>query len=263
MQIATRVQKNMKLKFVYNNTYFHDASVQNVLGGKQQMTLIGFNCNSPGDLHARGRLDGSANITGMWTSQKPSAAPGGNPDAEGLAHWQDRYEYFCVTKAKITIMIKTEYHAGGMVEPTLVFLHKSGQNDPENVLSTASGAEAVNLLPYVTKAHIMGSNLSTGVKLEQTYTAGRFEGVKGSVVGIEEYKGGMSPFTQPVADTNWIFGICNAKGSINQPTITAGGGNDNMTPKLLVQVKIEYEVSLTEPTTQNQPAPQPAGLPVN
>lgn len=264
MQIATRVQKNLAMKFVYNNTYFYDPTpnVGQTPNVKQEMFLCGFNCNSIGDLYARGFLDGSQNYTGTWSAQD-SQGPGASVDAAGFAAWQDRYTKFTVTGAKITILVKTEYHQSGYNEPCLVFLHKTGDDTPSAVLSTLSGAQNVNDLPFVTKAHIMASNLSTGVKLSQTYKPGAFEGVKGSVIGNSEYEGDMSPFQQPAVNTNWIFGICNAKGSTNQPvigeTVTPAAG---LTPKLLVQVKVEYDVALTEPTTVTQPAPAPPGVPI-
>lgn len=220
------------------------------------MFLCGFSANTIKNLHCDGNLTGSQNTPGVWLPQS-SGAIIASPNADGYDAWKDRYTYGTVIGSKITVVCKSINQPVGDTEPALVFLHKTGSDSPGTVLSTTSGAEAVNALPYVTKSLLMTSNVSTGVKLTQGYSARKFEGAK-TVIGNDSYKFAMDPYVKPEAETSWILGICNARGHANQPNVSQAHGN--CTSPCMVQVKIEYIVCLTEPKTAINPPPAPGGM---
>lgn len=262
-QIATRVQPNIKLKFVYNQTYTYDPSRQLPNTDKQFMQLIGFSCNQISDIHANGHLYG-ATVGNVWMPQN-HVTPVQNIDSKGYIEWRERYKYGTVIGSKITVTAKTiaaSGAGGGGIEPTLMFLHKTGSVAPQNVFNAATqGAEDVNVKPYVAKAHILSSNVTTGAKLTMGYSAKKFEGVKGHIIGNLGYREVLGKASAPAShappaeQSTWILGFCNARGVHHTPTIAASS-----TPPLLVQVKIEYIVALTEPRTTTNPDPMPAGM---
>jgi len=119
-------------------------------------------------------------------------------------------------------------------------------------LAMTDGANDVNKLPFTTRAIVCASNVTTGAKLSMNYSAKRFEGTK-APVGQEEYTGNFKTGDQPSEVTNFIFGVCNAKGDAAPNVHINSGGNDQAGPTaaytsdLLIQVKVEYIVVLTEP----------------
>ena len=267
LQIATRIQPSMKLKFVFNETYSYTPSVQCGLGSKQEMMLIGFSANTVSSIHANGMLAGNANVNFMWRMQSAGGVNGINttPDAAGYDEWKDRYTYGTVIGSKITVAAKTTTQAQGEHEPLLMFIHKTGTESPETVFATSSGADNVNDKAYVSKALIMASNVSTGATIKQGYSGRKFEGVGGSIINKNDYRFAMHPYQAPEEESTWILGFVNARGRDRAPLVgpTPGVAGANLTPQLLVQVKIEYIVVMSEPKTGYNPPPMPGGATIN
>lgn len=264
LQIATRIQPSMKLKFVFNETYSYRPNVQCGLGSKQEMMLIGFSANTVSSIHCNAMLAGNSNVNLMWQMQSPGGVHGINstPDAAGFTEWKDRYTYGTVIGSKITVSAKTTTQAQGEHEPLLMFIHKTGTESPQNVFSTSSGADNVNDKAYISKALIMSSNVSTGATIKQGYSGRKFEGVSGSIINKESYRFAFHPYEAPEEESSWILGFCNARGRDRQPIVgpTPGVAGANLTPGLLVQVKIEYIVVMSEPKTGYNPPPMPPGV---
>lgn len=263
LQIATRTQPNLKLKFVYNETFNYSPHVQGTDSGvapyPQEMMLVGFAANTIKSLHCDGNLTGSANVTGVWRVQTSGGTDGiiTSPNAQGYDEWKDRYTYATVIGSKITVSAKTVMSTEHRHEPTLMFLHKTGSDEPGTIFNISNGAEHVNDKAYISKALIMSSNVSTGATIKMGYSAKKFEG-KRNIVNAADYRLSMYPYAKPEEESSWILGFCNARGTDSQPLIQNTGANS--TTELLIQVKIEYIVVLTEPKTGYNPPPAPGGM---
>lgn len=261
MQIATRVQPNLKLKFVYNNTYTINPSVQKNLPNHptgQLFWTMGFCANSIHHLYCDGNLTGQqghfSTIPQIVQSQKQDGLA---PSADGYEQWKSRYNRGYVIGSKITISAKTIAGIQGQTEPGMLFLHKTSHANVQDAFDPMKGSEQLQTKPYVCKALIMPSNVSTGATLKMGYSAKKFEGAK-SIVGNDEYAISMFPYAKPKEETSFIIGYCNAKGLGVQPGVTQGSGN-HYTPEIILQVKVEYIVALAEPNTAENPPPAPVG----
>lgn len=289
----------MKIQFVHNQTFYYNPGGQwtdqiNIPGytpsgptpGSQGRRMQDFawyaiRANDIQDIYAEcdGRNLGPVsdngdrvNMQDITQSQTPGVGPGTDVDAEGLNTWKNRYKYCTVLKSKLTLSIKTTGSAQpAEQEPCLAWICKNAEGLPKDMFttdSTINGAQTINERPFVTKALINGSNLTSGATLSQTYTARKMEGVT-NILGNDAYRGQMIPYVPPTEQTQFVFGFCNARGSAHQPMMKETTPNQfsgqpksaPSTPPLQIQVKVVYTCMLTEPQTDENPPPGPAGVP--
>lgn len=261
LQIATQRQKNIRIKFVSNQQY--QVCCQSTgTNTYSETTFLAMRCNS---IHAIMYRNGSQNIGGSspsrsWGPVGSGYGPGtATIDAEGVDLWKGKYNHFTVLGAKLTATFNTTNVQDMGVDttdtqrqgPVCCFIHKATAPDSIGVTTTAG-----DLLekPYLVKQILMPSDTNTGCTLSMGYSARAFEGIKGSVVGHDQLRGGLldSGLTHPTERSYYSIGICDARGE-SRPH---NAGKERL-PIMMINIHIEYVVALTEPSDV-----QIAGIPV-
>ena len=241
LQIATKRNSRMTLKFVTNQTYlFHPASTAFPAG---QTSLLCFRANSI----YQSQLPVS-NVVGVWKSQNPAkysndVVAGVQQNADGWDEWTSRFQHFCVTGSRISATFEPVTSGA----PSIMTTHVSGIQGAVNNLTTSA---RLNELPYTKRASIVvNTNLSSpiGQSLSATYSARKFEGVT-DPNDNSNLRGRFATTTTPTLPGNTpseqsFFYL--AMSPIDPNTV------DPM-PQGVVRVKIEYVVQLKEPTDTNQ-----------
>ncbi|AXQ66297.1 MAG: putative capsid protein [Circoviridae sp.] len=240
IQIATRRNKSQVLRFVTNQVYKVEPGGS--VGGMECVFLT-IRANSIYDIM---KYNGNHVAGGTFTSQNPAVyGPNMNPNATGWDEWQPRYSHFTVLGSKITATYQPSGNGTSDMVPTQFFITKSGESAQ---LSVGNEMAYINSLPYLKKASIIPNQLydesgyssQSGVRLTSTYSARKFEGVK-DVLDNSQLKGRFNG-SQPGETTFFNVGLRNI--------IPSGAANDRM-PDGILTLKVEYIVSLTEPTSSN------------
>lgn len=243
IQIATKRNKNMKLKFVVNQSYVLDPSVTGFPAGN--CAFLCYRANSI--YHSQVPVSTAA---GLWASQDPTkysnlSSAAINQNADGWSEWTERFQHFCVTGSRIT----ATFEPAGSGVPMIMSIHLSGVGAAIQASTTSA---RINALPYVSKASVVSQGItipaSAGCRLAMNYSARKFEGVvdpddnsnlRGRFANslLVPPTTGTTPFEQSFYYINFT------------PVDPATTG---AMPKGVVRVKVEYITHLKEPTESNQ-----------
>lgn len=248
IQIATKRNKNMNLKFVLNQTWLVDPSK---LSNPNDTLVLSYRANSIYRSHMPTLVNATA---GACVSQNPTlynnngnASPLIEQSAEGFDTWSDRFQHFCVTGSKITYTFEP-YSTGA---PAILISHLGGVS---GAVQTASDAVRLNSLPYTTRHSLVPQSVtsgifaSTGIRGSRSYSARAFEGVtdpndNSNLRGRFANSKVTPPVTGATPTEQSFFYLAIAPVDPST-TVAAGQG--------VLRVKIEYIVSLKEPTESNQ-----------
>jgi hypothetical protein len=243
IQIATKRNTNMKLKFVVNQTYVLDPTATGFPVGN--CAFLSYRANSVYHSHIP-----VSTTAGLWASQDPTkynnlSSAAINQNADGWNEWTERFQHYCVTGSRIT----ATFEPAGSGVPTIMSVHLSGVG---GAIQATTNSARINALPYVKKASIVSQGITipnqAGARLSMNYSARKFEGVT-DVDDNSNLRGrfansllvppttGTSPFEQSFFYVNFT------------PIDPATAG---AMPKGVVRVKVEYIVHLKEPTESNQ-----------
>lgn len=243
LQIATKRNTNMKLKFVVNQTYILDPSVSGFAAGS--CAFLCYRANSI--FHSQVPVSTNA---GLWASQDPTkynnlSSAAINQNADGWNEWTERFQHYCVTGSRI----QATFEPAGSGVPTIMSVHLSGVGGAVQATTTSA---RINSLPYVRKASIVSQGITipnqAGARMGMNYSARKFEGItdpddnsnlRGRFANslLVPPTTGTSPFEQSYFYVNFT--------PIDPATTGA-------MPKGVVRVKLEYIVHLKEPTESNQ-----------
>ena len=257
LQVATQRQKNIKLKFISNQQYLVCCQSTGT-GTYSENTYLSIRCNGIASIMYR---NGSQNIGGAsaarsWAPVGTGYGPGvTHLDADGVALWLGKYNHFTVVSSKLTATFNTtncQEHGVDTAQanrsgPVCCYIHKS--STPDSLLTTSTAGDLL-AKPYVVKQVLQPGDTNTGCKLSMAYSAKHFEGVKGSVVGHDQLRGGMasSGATNPGELSYLHIGIMEARGT-SRPL---NAGIERL-PIMMINLHMEYVVALTEPSDLQQP----------
>lgn len=240
IQIATKRNKNMRLRFTINQSYVFD-NTNSIVGDS---IVLCYRANSL----VNSQIATSV-ISGLWNSQDPVkysnlVADAISQNADGFDKWSESFQHFCVSGSKMSVT----FEPAGSGVPATLFTHTSGI---QGLINTTTKSARLNELPYIHRAAITTSGISmpsaAGARLAQKYSARKFEGV-----------------TDPNDNSN-------LRGTFNTTTstpITPGHPpgeqtyfyvalapvDPNTTGKLpsgVFRIKVEYIAHLKEPTESN------------
>ncbi|AXQ65681.1 MAG: putative capsid protein [Circoviridae sp.] len=248
IQIATKRNTNMMLKFTLNQTWLVDPSK---LANPNDTLVFSYRANSIFQSHMP-TLSSATQAAAI--SQDPSlysmngqATPVISQSAEGFDTWSSRFQHFTVSGSKITYTFEP-YSTGA---PAILCSHLSGVS---GAIQASTSAVRLNGLPYTTRHSIVPQSVtsgifaSTGCRGSRTYSAKKFEGVV-DPVDNSNLRGRFanSLLTPPVtgANPNEQSFFYLAIAPIDPSTTIATGQG-------VLRVKIEYIVHLREPTESNQ-----------
>lgn len=248
IQIATKRNMNMKLKFTLNQTWLCDPSK---LTNPNDTLVFSYRANSIYQSHmpTLSTTQALASISQDPTlySNNANATPLISQNAEGFDTWSDRFQHFTVTGSKMTYTFEP-YSTGA---PAVLCSHLSGVS---GAITTATSAVRLNGLPYTTRHSIVSSEANpvtaayNGVRGSRNYSARKFEGVV-DPTDNSNLRGRFanSLLTPPVVGASpgeqSFFYLAIAP---IDPATTAAAG------KGVLRVKVEYIVHLREPTDSNQ-----------
>ncbi len=243
LQIATRRNKSQVLRFVTNQTY--QLNPGGLVGGMENCFLT-IRANS---IYNIMRQNGSLNSNGTWIPQDNGEyGPLLNPNATGWSEWTHRYQNFTVLGSKISATFEPTGvgEAGSKQVPSTFYLILSGA---DGIIGTGTEMALINKFPYTKRASVIPgqqynstSQMSNqGVRLSMNYSTKRFEGVR-DVKDNNQLTGEFNGH-QPSETSFFYVGLRN--------TIPSSATADRM-PQGLVRIKVEYIVSLSEPTETNQ-----------
>lgn len=248
IQIATKRNKNMTLKFTLNQTWLVDPSK---LANPNDTLVMSYRANSIYNSHMPTLTTATKDAT---ISQDPalydnngSASPLIQQSADGFDTWSDRFQHFTVTGSKITYTFEP-YSTGA---PSILVSHLSGVSGA--VQSTTSSVR-LNALPYTTRHSLVPQSVtsgifaSTGIRGSRSYSCRAFEGVKdpednSNLRGRFANSQVTPPVTGATPTEQSFFYLAIAP--VNPATTVAAGQG-------VLRVKIEYIVKLKEPTESNQ-----------
>ncbi|AXQ66013.1 MAG: putative capsid protein [Circoviridae sp.] len=255
IQIATKRNKNMKLKFTLNQTWLVDPSK---LANPNDTAVLSYRANSIFQSHMPTAATATA---AAFVSQDPAlynnngqAVPLIQQSADGFDTWSSRFQHFTVTGSKITYTFEP-YSTGA---PSILCSHVSGVS---GAIQASTSAVRLNALPYTTRHSIVpqavtsGIFAATGLRGSRTYSARAFEGVV-DPVDNSNLRGRFanSLLTPPVTGASpseqSFFYIAIAP---IDPATTVSSGQG------VLRVKIEYIAHLREPTESNQVQMQTTG----
>jgi len=248
IQIATKRNKNMTLKFVLNQTWLVDPSK---LATPSSTLVFSYRANSVFQSHMPTLATTTA---GAAISQDPAlynnngqASPLIQQSADGFDTWSDRFQHFTVTGSKMSYTFEP-YSTGA---PAILCSHLSGVS---GAIQAGTDAVRLNALPYTTRHSLVPQSVtsgifaSTGVRGSMSYSARKFEGVV-DPVDNSNLRGRFanSKLTPPVTGASpgeqSFFYLAIAP--VDPATTVAAGQG-------VLRVKIEYIVHLREPTESNQ-----------
>lgn len=261
LQVATQRQKNVQLKFISNQQYL--TCCQSVsTGDYSENTYLSIRANGIATIMYR---NGNQNLGGSsaarsWSPVGSGYGPGvAHLDADGVALWLGKYNHFTVLGSKLVVTFNTtnvQTHGSDTAQsarhgPVCCYIHKS--STPDSIINTTNAGDLLNK-PYVVKQVLQPSDVNTGCTLSMGYSARSFEGVKGSVIGHDQLRGGLSSSgaTNPGEQSYFHLGIMDARGG-SRPY---NAGIERL-PVMMINVHMEYIVALTEPTDL-----QMAGMPL-
>lgn len=248
LQIATKRNKNMRLKFTLNQTWLVDPSK---LTNPTDALVFSYRANSIFQSHMPTL---SATTAAAAISQDPalysmngSATPVVQQSAEGFDTWSDRFQHFTVSGSKISYT----FEPTGAQAPGIFVSHLSGVS---GAIQSSTSAVRLNKLPYTTrhaitpKSSSIGIFASDGIRGSRTYSARAFESVTdpndNSNLRGRFANSLVSPPVVGASPTEQSFFYL-ALAPIDPATTLAVGSG-------VLRVKIEYIVSLREPTDSNQ-----------
>lgn len=248
IQIATRRNQNQRLRFVLNQSWVVDPTVY---AAGSTMNLQ-YGANTIFESHLPTAADGQALA---WKAQDPTlysnkTSDGIKQHADGYDDWAPRYQHFCVTGSKMTYT----FEPTGTGVPSVLFAHLSGVT-PAIIASTNSAT--INKLPFTNRHSIamigVSSPKAAGIRGDLKYSARMFEGVtdpndnsqlRGRFGNTSSGGVGLNPGEQS------YYNLALA------PVDPSTAGK---MPPGVIRVKIEYIVSLREPTESNMVQVQPRG----
>ena len=240
LQIADRRNLSQTLRFVTNQTYLVKPGGN--VGGMENVYLS-IRANS---IYNIMKDNGSHNAATTWTSQDPTAYGSSvSPNATGWDQWNTRYRHFTVLGSKISITYEpTGVDASLNPVPTTVYVNLSGAT---GTIAVGSEMSVINKLPYTKRASIVpnlnqpgNGKIYGGVRLTQSYSAKKFEGVK-DVLDNKQLSGQFSGVL-PEEKSYYTVGLRN--------TIPSGATNDRMQAGIM-RIKVEYITRCSEPTDTN------------
>lgn len=238
LQIATRRNINMKLKFVLNQTYIYNSG--ETADGKS--AVIKYSANSVFHSHVA-----SSETLGEFKSQNPTLydntiANGINQNAQGFTRWSESYRHFTCTGSKISIVVRPM----GTGIPTQVSVVLVGTSTAVTKDTTSA---QINTMPFLRRAIICstGSGNTNSVRLYTTYSARKFEAVKDPQDSFQ-LRGRCQdltvtpPFTgQAPTESSYFYVVL----SPVDPNATG------KMPPFMITTKVEYITLLREPTETN------------
>ncbi|AXH74881.1 MAG: putative capsid protein [Circoviridae sp.] len=248
IQIATKRNMAMRLKFTLNQTWLVDPSK---LTNPTDALVFSYRANSIFNSHMPTLSNSTAAAA---ISQDPGlynnngqASPVVSQSADGFDTWSDRFQHFTVTGSKITYT----FEPTGAKAPGIFVSHLSGVS---GAIQAATSAVRLNSLPYTTrhaitpKSSSIGIFAADGIRGSRSYSARAFESVK-DPEDNSNLRGRFanSLVTPPVlgaVPTEQSFFYL-ALAPIDPATTLAVGEG-------VLRVKIEYIVQLREPTESNQ-----------
>lgn len=243
LQIATKRNKNMKLKFVVNQTYILDPTISGFPAG--QAAFLSYRANSIFSSHIP-----VSTTAGLWASQDPTkynnlSSALLSQNADGWNEWTNRFQHYCVTGSKITATF--EPASNGV--PTIMSLHTSGVG---GAIQSSTTSARINTLPYVKKASIVSTGISVpnqaGARMSMNYSARKFEGV----TDPDDNSNLRGRFANTLI-TPPTVGLTPTEQSYYYVTFTPiDPATTGAMPRGVVRVKVEYIVHLKEPTESNQ-----------
>lgn len=248
IQISTKRNKNMKLKFTLNQTWLCDPSK---LTSPGETLVFSYRANSIFESH----MPTGTSVTNIAAvSQDPTvynnnaqATPVIQQNADGFDTWSNRFQHFTVTGSKITYTFEpTSANA-----PAILCSHLSGVS---GAIQSSTTAVRLNGLPYLTRHSLVPKSSSIGIfsangcRGSRTYSARAFEGVSdpddnSNLRGRFANSAVTPAVIGAVPGEQSFFYI--ALAPINPATADYVG-------KGVLRVKIEYIVNLKEPTESNQ-----------
>jgi len=259
LQVATRRPNSTTLRFVKNLTYEIDPQI--TASAQQWNYHLSFRANSIYDIiKDNGLLLNANSLSPVVKAQDPEYNPTGGliVNADGWDRYRLQYQHFTVLGSKIQTTCQpmtwsSSSSGDNEIAPTTAYIQLSGV---DGQISRASPMRELVKKPYLKRAQIIasvggGGTMSAGVRLYQFYSARKFEGVN-DVMDNNNLRGrfanpngnGASPQEQ----TYYNIGFVN---TINQATYPQVSADIKRPPKMLMRVKLEYIVKLTEPTDTN------------
>jgi hypothetical protein len=248
LQIATRRNKALTLRFVKNMTFLLDPQL---LANKPENMYLSIRANSIYNIFQQ---DGAQNIPGTWTSISPEYGDGVTTNMDGFDDYKNKYQHFVVKSARVQATFtpfRTAADGADIPYPAQLYIHKSGiaagGNHP--VTPTLQNWQ-LQKLPYLVKADVNATYgmSNTGVRLFMNYSARSFESIN-DVVGASQLRG---HFPNPVDGTGAqqpsetsFFTI----GLINQ--MKSGDADGHKAPRGYLTIKLEQIVHLAEPQAVN------------
>lgn len=288
LQVESKRQRNVVKRFQALQTYTLRPGFANEMESTTVFQII--KANSPLSFNAQFSdgwdnsidiyPDGHPNTKPaemIWNPQDATAATGYGPLATHrhmpgiLDDGTKRYQHFTVLGAKLTVTITPTGNnaniSGGVWEadtepicdsPVQLFMYKTGTSGD---IAKENAADTIAQKPFVVRKNFLpGSDTTQSVTMSMSYSAKKYEGVRGSVMGHDHLRGRLprwndlsSTFIDQGADPSeksfFVWGICDARGAARPKVV---GNNKNsygaILPEFLVQQKIEYIVALTEPS---------------
>lgn len=279
LQIATRRPMSAKLRFVKNYTIKISPSLrteQQSNPGTPQITNIQFRANSLNNLvqtattssaHqgwiAAGATDfefqdGNNNFTAGMVQHAEGAEPNGD--------WANRFAEYTVLGSKCSVTWNSMIGgASGQITPASCYIQLTGSRD--NIQDSTDMA-LVNKKPYTRRARIMCGNSQTngggvsasipGARLTSFYSCKKFEGVTDPADNPQlrgHFTNVLQPSPQnygaPVEASYYNVGYCPTF-----PMTNTVPGNGLPAP-VVMTVRLEYIVKLSEPTLTNQTSQLP------
>ena len=248
IQIATKRNKAMRLKFTLNQTWLVDPSK---LANPTDALVFSYRANSIYQSHmptlSTGTAAAAISQDPSLYSQNGSLTPVISQSADGFDTWSDRFQHFTVTGSKITYT----FEPTGAQAPGIFVSHLSGVS---GAIQAATSAVRLNQLPYTTrhaitpKSSSIGIFAADGIRGSRTYSARKFESVTdpndNSNLRGRFANSLVSPPVVGSAPSEQSFFYL-ALAPIDPATTLAVGSG-------VLRVKIEYVVSLREPTESNQ-----------
>ena len=248
IQIATKRNTNMTLKFTLNQTWILDPSK---LTNPNDTLVMSYRANSIFHSHMP-TMDNSTSAAAV--SQDPALYNNNGQlttliqqSADGFDTWSDRFQHFTIVGSKITYTFEP-FSTGA---PAVFCSHLSGVS---GAIQAATSAVRLNALPYTTRHSIVSSEVNpvtaayNGIRGSRNYSARSFEGVT-DPVDNSNLRGRFAnslltpPVTGATPSEQSFFYL--ALAPIDPSTAASVG-------KGVLRVKIEYIVKLREPTESNQ-----------
>lgn len=266
LQVATRIPNNMTLRFVKNMTFKVDPQLISTAPHNPQNIHLCIAANSIVDILAATNNWQEDVVSGqIWYSQDftnygpPYSVPveSNITNAEGVERFEQQYKHFTVLGSRL----QATYEPFGTVAGDPSTLYLGLDSAPASTVTPATTMADINSRPFYKRAQVLGdagNGAGQGVRLYQTYSARKFEGVK-DPMDNSILRGSFASGTAaaPIAaippgeKTFFQLGLVNTV----MPNSAMGG---TAAPGGIMRIKVEYITRLTETTLLNT-VTQPVG----